>query len=67
MCVHTTVGELEGEDAALVQVELILVRLRVVEHLHVAALHAHSEPLSSRTVAQGEDLETGQDSNYRQF
>lgn len=55
----TTVGELKGEDTALVQVELILVRLWVVEHLHVAALHTHSKPLSSRTVAQGEDLETG--------
>lgn len=57
VCSHTTVGELEGEDAALMQVELVLVRLGVVENLHVAALHANSEPLSRRTVPQGEDLE----------
>lgn len=64
MCIHTTVGEFEREDAALVQVELVLVRLGVVEHLHIAALHAHSKPLSSWTVTQGEDLEMGQRSNY---
>lgn len=39
------------------QVELILVRLGMVQHLHVAALHAHGEPLPGRTVAQREDLE----------
>lgn len=37
----TAVGELEGQDAALVQVQLVLVRLGVVQHFHVAALHAH--------------------------
>ena len=40
------------------QVELIFVRFGVVENLHVAALHAHSEPLSSGTVAQRKDLHT---------
>lgn len=38
------------------QVELILVRLGVVEHLHVAALHAHSQPFTRWAVAQWEDL-----------
>lgn len=38
---RTAVCKFEGEDAALVQVELILVGLGVVEHFHVAALHAH--------------------------
>lgn len=52
----TAVGEFEREDAALVQVELVLVRLGVVQHLHVAALHAHGEPLAGGTVAQREDL-----------
>lgn len=39
------------------QVELVLVRLGMVQHLHVAALHAHGEPLPGGTVAQREDLE----------
>ena len=34
------VGKLEGENAALMQVQLVLVWLGVVQHLHVAALHA---------------------------
>lgn len=55
--VPTTVGELERENAALVQVKLVFVRLGVVKHLHVAALHAHSQPLSSGTVSQWEDLQ----------
>lgn len=50
--VLTTVGELEREDAAFVQVKLVFVRLGVVKHLHVAALHSHSQPFSSGTVAQ---------------
>ena len=59
--VLTAVGKLEGEDAALVQVQLVLVRLGVVEHLHVAALHPHRQPLARRTVTQGEDLVNGTD------
>ena len=35
-----TVGEFQAEDAALVQVELVFVRLRGVQHLHVGVLHA---------------------------
>lgn len=50
--VHTAVGKLEREDAAFMQVKLVFVRLGVVEHLHVAAFHAHSQPFSSGTVAQ---------------
>lgn len=34
------VGELEGEDTALVEVELVLVRLTAVEYLHITALHS---------------------------
>lgn len=52
----TAVGELEGEDAALVEVQLVLVGFRVVQHLHIAALHAHRQPLACRAVPQGEDL-----------
>lgn len=54
--VLTTVGEFEWEDAALVQMELILVWLGVMEHLHVAALHADGQPLARRAVSQWEDL-----------
>ena len=42
------------------KVQLVLVRLGVVKNLHVAALHAHSQPFSSGTVAQREDLQRGQ-------
>ena len=52
-------GEAKGEHAALVEVQLVLVRLGDVEDLHVAALHAHGQPLSGRTVAQREDLHGG--------
>lgn len=53
----TAVGKLEGEHAALMQVQLVLVRLGVVQHLHIAALHAHSQPLPSGAVTQREDLQ----------
>jgi len=46
-----TVGKLEGEDTALVEVELVLVRLVAVEHLHVRVLHPHSQPVPSGTIA----------------
>ena len=59
VCVLTAVGKLEGEHAALVEVQLVLVRLGDVQDLHVAALHAHGQPLSGGTVAQREDLQTG--------
>lgn len=52
----TAVGELEGEDAALVQVQLVLVGLGVVQHFHIAALHAHCQPLARGAVPQREDL-----------
>lgn len=48
----TTVGEFERQHTALMQMELILVWLGVVEHLHIAALHAHSQPLTRWAVAQ---------------
>lgn len=51
-----TVGEFEGQDAALVQVQLVLVGFGVVQHLHVAALHAHCQPLARGAIPQGEDL-----------
>lgn len=47
----TTVGELKREDTALMQVELVLVRLGVMENLHIAALHAHCQPLPCGAVA----------------
>lgn len=53
----TAVGKLEGEHAALVQVQLVLVRLGVVQHLHIAALHAHGQPFPSGAITQREDLQ----------
>ena len=35
----STVGELEGENAAVVEVQLVLVGFGMVQHFHVAALH----------------------------
>ncbi len=58
MCVFTTIGELERKNAALVEVQLVLVRFGDVQDFHVTALHSHSQPLACRTVAQREDLET---------
>lgn len=59
MCVRTAVGELEGQNAALVEVQLVLVGLGDVQDFHVAALHSHRQPLACRTVAQREDLQDG--------
>lgn len=53
----TAMGELEREHAALVQMELVLVWLGDMEHLHITVLHPHCKPLSSRAVAQRKDLE----------
>ena len=53
----TTVGELERQHAALVQVELVLVGLGDMQHLHIAVFHPHGQPLSSQAVAQRKDLE----------
>ena len=50
------VGELERQHATLVQVKLVLVGFAVMEHLHVATLHADRQPLASRTVTEREDL-----------
>ena len=58
VCVHTTVGKLEGENAALVEVQLVLVRFGNMQNFHVAALHSHSQPLACWTVTQREDLGT---------
>jgi hypothetical protein len=38
------------------QMKLVLVRLRVMQNLNIAALHPDSQPFSSRTIAQREDL-----------
>lgn len=40
------VGELEGEDTALVEVELVLVRLTAVEYLHITALHSEKKVIN---------------------
>lgn len=53
----TAVGKLQGENAALMQVKLVFVRLGDMKDLNVAALHSHCKPLSSRTVAKREDLD----------
>lgn len=52
----TTVGEFKREYAALVQVKLVFIRFGVVKNLHVATLHADSQPLAGRTVTQRKDL-----------
>lgn len=39
------------------QVQLVFVGLSVVQDLHIAALHAHGQPLPSGAVTQGEDLQ----------
>ena len=51
-----TVGKFQAEDAAFMQVELVLVRLRGVQHLHVGVLHADGEPVPGGAVAEAEDL-----------
>lgn len=38
-----TRSELERQNAGLVQVQLVFVRLGVVQHLHVTALHSGKE------------------------
>lgn len=53
---RTAGGEFEGEHTALVKVQLVLLRLADVQNFHVAALHAHRQPVLVRAVAQGEDL-----------
>lgn len=50
------------------EMELVLVGLGDVQHLHVAVLHPHRQPLSSWAVAQRKDLELKQvngDGGYR--
>lgn len=42
------------------EMELVLVGLGDVQHLHVAVLHPHRQPLSSWAVAQRKDLELKQ-------
>ena len=51
-----TISELEAEDAALVEIELVFVRLRCVEDLDIRVLHTHSKPVSSGAVSQTEYL-----------
>ena len=50
------VGKLEAEDAALMKIELIFVRLRCVENLDVGVLHADSQPVTSGAITQAEYL-----------
>lgn len=64
VCVNTAVGELEGENAALMEVQLVLVRFGDVQDFHITAFHSHSQPLACRTVAQREDLER-EERNHR--
>lgn len=60
----TAIGKAKGQDAALVEVKLVFVWLGDMKNLHIAALHPHCEPLSRGTVAQREDLATGNDDKY---
>lgn len=55
----TTVGKLEGENTALMEMKLVFVWLGDVKDLNIAALHSHCEPFSCWTVAQREDLDRG--------
>ena len=50
------VGKLEAEDAALVEMQLVLVRLVAVEHLDVGVLHTNSQPVPCGAPTQTEDL-----------
>lgn len=54
----TAGGKLEGQDAALMKVELVLLWLCHVEDLNIAAFHPDRQPLASGAVTQGEDLGT---------
>lgn len=56
----TTMGKLEGQHTALVEMKLVLVGLGDVQHFHIAVLHAHCQPLSGWAVAQRKDLELKQ-------
>lgn len=39
-------GKAQRQNAALVQMQLILVRFRCVQHLHMRVLHTHSQPVA---------------------
>lgn len=56
----TTMGKLERQDAALVEMQLVFVRLGDVQHFHVTVLHAHGQPFSGWAVAQRKDLRVKQ-------
>lgn len=53
---HTAGSELERQHAALVKVQLVLLRLADVQDLDVAAFHAHGQPVLVGAVAQGKNL-----------
>lgn len=53
---HTAGGEFEGQHAALVKVQLVFLGLPDMQDLHVAALHANSQPVLVGAVAQGKNL-----------
>jgi hypothetical protein len=48
--------KLERQHTALVQIELIFVGLAVMQNLHVTTLHAHSQPIPTRTITKREYL-----------
>lgn len=49
-------GKLERQDAALVEMQLVFVRLGDMQHFHVTVLHPHRQPLAGWAVAQRKDL-----------
>jgi hypothetical protein len=52
----TTISKFQGQHTALMEMQLVLIGLIHMQNFHVAALHAHSQPLPSWAVSQGEDL-----------
>lgn len=47
------------------EMQLVLVRLVHVKDFHVAALHAHGQPLPSGAVSKGEYLQDAEQPHWR--
>lgn len=59
----TTISKFQGQHTALVEMQLVLVGLVHMENFHVAALHAHSQPLPSGAVPKGEYLQEAEEAH----
>lgn len=53
----TTGSKLQGQDATLMQMQLVLIRFGNVKDLNITALHTNSQPLPCGAVAQRKDLQ----------